>query len=73
MTTPVVFHHSLGLTASLRDDTDVLRSFRHDMYSPDLFDGYALVDALPAAELDLHPGIGHLFAETVHPHADAPG
>jgi hypothetical protein len=35
----------LGLTVSFRDAADVPRSFGHDEYTPDVFDGHALVES----------------------------
>jgi dienelactone hydrolase len=44
MATVVMFHHALGLTATLRDHADVLRSFGHEVHTPDLFDGHTFAD-----------------------------
>jgi dienelactone hydrolase len=55
MATVVMFHHALGLTAALRDYADVLRSFGHDVRTPDLFDGHTFAD--------VHLGVS--FAESM--------
>ena len=44
MASIILFHHALGLTASLRDYVDTLRSFGHDVSAPDLFDGHTFAD-----------------------------
>lgn len=51
MATIVLFHHALGLTSSLRDYADVLRSFGHEVVTPDLFDGRTFAD--------VHQGVAH--------------
>ncbi|MFZ9158836.1 MAG: dienelactone hydrolase, partial [Ilumatobacteraceae bacterium] len=51
MATIVLFHHALGLTSSLRDYADVLRSFGHEVVTPDLFDGHTFAD--------VHQGVAH--------------
>lgn len=44
MATVVLLHHALGLTSSLRDYADVLRSYGHDVTTPDLFDGHTFAN-----------------------------
>lgn len=44
MASIILFHHALGLTTSLRDYADTLRSFGHDVTTPDLFDGHTFAD-----------------------------
>lgn len=55
MASIILFHHALGLTASLRDYADTLRSFGHDVTTPDLFDGHTFAD--------VHKGVS--FAESM--------
>ena len=50
MASIILFHHALGLTASLRDYADTLRSFGHDVTTPDLFAGRTFADVRHGVE-----------------------